>query len=51
MISSNFQTDWYYPPVYSGNYGIRITFETLNGEQLEYILDTNKMVGDPLNYT
>lgn len=51
MISAAFKTDWYYPTIVSGNYGVRITFETLDGQYLRYILDCNKMTGDYFNYS
>ena len=52
MISAKFKTDWYYNTVLGGNYGIVIMFETKDSNQtLAYVLDINKMTGDPLQYS
>jgi hypothetical protein len=51
MISAKFKTNWYCNTVLGGNYGIVIMFETKDSNQtLAYVLDINKMTGDPLQY-
>ena len=51
MVTAEFNTRWLIDTVITGNYGLEIIFESLNGEELPYYIQKSDLIGEPLKYT
>lgn len=50
MVSADFRTKWLKGNIISGNYGLEIIFELVNGDEASYYVQTNDFIGNPYSY-
>lgn len=51
MVSAEFKTKWWEPNITSGNYGLRIKFNTKDDNEYVCDLDLSSATGNPLKYS